>query len=217
LPGEVSVIDATARLGGELFSVRISLPAGLPAPPPVFDAGTLLSLGAMPLSLPLVAAVALASPEELLALSPGAAWLPGEAWAIAPSDRGWQGRGWLVAGGGELGAEVSLEMQQNSLALVLRHPCGSRSWEPPMSTPLPDASAPALADVLAETPVVVRVEVASITLEAQQWARLGVGDVVASGVRLGEPVVLRAGGSVFARGELCVLDGELAVKILQRF
>jgi flagellar motor switch/type III secretory pathway protein FliN len=35
-------------------------------------------------------------------------------------------------------------------------------------------------------------------------------------VRLGEPVVLRAGGSVFARGELCVLDGELAVKILQR-
>ena len=87
-----------------------------------------------------------------------------------------------------------------------------------MPTPIPeaDASEAQLPDALAETPVVVRVEVASVTLEAQQWARLGAGDVVATGVRLGEPVVLRAGGSVFARGELCVLDGELAVKILQR-
>ena len=71
---------------------------------------------------------------------------------------------------------------------------------------------PALA--LAAAPVVLRVEVATVTLEAQQWARLGPGSVVATGVRLGEPAVLRVGGAVVARGELCDLEGELAVRIL---
>lgn len=73
-----------------------------------------------------------------------------------------------------------------------------------------------LAGAIAESPVVLRVEVASVTLEAQHWARLAPGDVVTTGVRIGEPVTLRAGGAVFARGELCDLDGELAVRILHR-
>ena len=82
----------------------------------------------------------------------------------------------------------------------------------------PDLSSPASggdpAQALGAAPVVLRVEVATVTLEAQEWARLGPGSVVATGVRLGEPAVLRVGGAVVARGELCDLDGELAVRIL---
>jgi flagellar motor switch/type III secretory pathway protein FliN len=55
-----------------------------------------------------------------------------------------------------------------------------------------------------------------VTLTAQEWADLGPGGVLATGVKLGAPVVLRAGGVAIARGELCELDGEVAVRILER-
>jgi flagellar motor switch/type III secretory pathway protein FliN len=215
--GEAAVVAATARLGGEAFSLRIGVPLEAIPAATRFDRAALAGLGAMPLTVPLVGARGLATPEDLAGMVPGAAWFPGEAWAIRRELEGWAGSGWLACGGAERGAEVELRRDGASLALVLGRSCGSLSWEPPMTTP-PEDDAPEadLPDALAETPVVVRVEVASVTLEAQQWARLGPGDVVATGVRLGEPVVLRAGGSVFARGELCILEGELAVKILQR-
>jgi len=219
---EAAVVAATARLGGEAFSLRIGVPLEAIPAAARFDRAALAGLGAMPLTVPLVGARGLATPEDLAGMVPGAAWFPGEAWAIRRELEGWTGRGWLACGGAERGAEVELRGDRASLTLVLGRSCGSLSWEPPMTTPpeddAPKADAPEadLPDALAETPVVVRVEVASVTLEAQQWAQLGPGDVVATGVRLGEPVVLRAGGSVFARGELCILEGELAVKILQR-
>ncbi len=84
-----------------------------------------------------------------------------------------------------------------------------------MTTLAPDGD-DALAEALAEAPLVLRVEVASVTLSARAWAELGAGDVVTTGVRLGEAAVLRAGGVPAARGELCVVDGELAVRILEK-
>ncbi|MDW8249416.1 MAG: FliM/FliN family flagellar motor switch protein [Myxococcales bacterium] len=216
--GEAAVVSATVALGGELFGLRVGVP--LEAIPAVerFDRAALAGLGSTPLTVPLVGACGLVTREELEAMVPGAAWFPGDAWFIQREQGSWSGIGWLVSGGSERGAQVELRYDGASLALVLRCCSGSLSWEPPMtsSSPDPKASENDLADTLAEIPVVVRVEVASVTLEAQQWARLGPGDVVATGVRLGEPVVLRAGGHVFARGELCILEGELAVKILQR-
>jgi flagellar motor switch/type III secretory pathway protein FliN len=218
IPGKMAVVSAAVRLDGEVFGVRVGVLAGQAPEVRLFDRGELAALGAMRLTLPLVGAFSLGTRDELASLEAGTAWLPGEGWGIERAGASWGGRGWLVTPRGELGAEVLLEERQGALALVLGRDCAPRSWEVEMSSAEPDPLAPeaGLADVLAETPVVVRVEVASITLEAQQWARLGVGEVVATGVRLGEPVVLRAGGAVFARGELCVLDGELAVKILQR-
>jgi flagellar motor switch/type III secretory pathway protein FliN len=233
-PGDAAVLAATVRLGGELFALRVGVPLATIPRTSRFDRAALAGLGAAPLTQALVAARGLATAEDLAGMTPGAAWLPGAAWTMRPGEGGvmrpgeeggksrpgggWSGAGWLAFGGSEVAAPVELRSEEGPLALVLGRSCGSLSWEPPMPTPIPeaDASEAQLPDALAETPVVVRVEVASVTLEAQQWARLGAGDVVATGVRLGEPVVLRAGGSVFARGELCVLDGELAVKILQR-
>ena len=79
-------------------------------------------------------------------------------------------------------------------------------------------SAPTASDVppesLAEASVVLRVEVATLTLPVERCAALVKGDVVTTGTRLGELVVLRAGGVIFARGELCDLEGELAVRIV---
>ncbi|MFO0661917.1 MAG: FliM/FliN family flagellar motor switch protein [Polyangiaceae bacterium] len=72
------------------------------------------------------------------------------------------------------------------------------------------------AEVLADAPVVVRVELASVTMTAQEWAELSPGGVIATGVKIGSPVMLRAGGALVARGELCELDGEVAVRILER-
>jgi flagellar motor switch/type III secretory pathway protein FliN len=53
-------------------------------------------------------------------------------------------------------------------------------------------------------------------MTARQWAELDRGDVVTLGRRAGEPMILRVGGAVVARGELVVVDGELGVRIVER-
>ena len=70
-----------------------------------------------------------------------------------------------------------------------------------------------LRDIALEAPVVVRVEVASVTLTARQWGALRPGDVLETGLRLSEPVVLRVAGREVARGELVSIDGELGVRV----
>jgi flagellar motor switch/type III secretory pathway protein FliN len=64
-----------------------------------------------------------------------------------------------------------------------------------------------------ESPVVVRVEVGAVTLSAREWAELGPGDVIETGRRIADPVVLRVAGREVARGELVNLEGELGVRI----
>jgi flagellar motor switch/type III secretory pathway protein FliN len=64
-----------------------------------------------------------------------------------------------------------------------------------------------------DAPLVVRVEVGSVTLTARDWAALRPGDVLETGLRLSEPAVLRVAGREVARGELVSIDGELGVRI----
>jgi flagellar motor switch/type III secretory pathway protein FliN len=70
-----------------------------------------------------------------------------------------------------------------------------------------------LREIALDAPLIVRVEVASVTLTAREWGTLAAGDVIETGVRLAEPVVLRVGGREVARGELVTVDGELGVRI----
>lgn len=217
--GKMAVATFSVWIEREIFSLRIGLPFTSSLPRfQSFNRKSLKNLGSMAISLPLVIAIAEATQEDLMAMLPGAAWLPGSAWTSQIKEGRWNGDGWLLAEGAELGIRVHF-LDSPTTTLVLDRLCESLSWEPTMSSPTVEAeeSSTDLAGALAGAPVVVRVEVASITLEAQQWATLGVGDVVATNVRIGEPVTLRAGGKAFARGELCELEGELAVKILQRF
>jgi len=70
-----------------------------------------------------------------------------------------------------------------------------------------------LTDAVLEAPVVVRVELAQVSMPASDWAKLRPGDVIETGQRLAEPVVLRVAGRAVARGELVDVDGELGVRI----
>ena len=76
------------------------------------------------------------------------------------------------------------------------------------------AGASALAEAVADAPVVVRVELGSVTMTAREWARLGPGDVVELGRPLGSLVTLRAGGVALAEGELVEVEGELGVRLI---
>jgi flagellar motor switch/type III secretory pathway protein FliN len=53
----------------------------------------------------------------------------------------------------------------------------------------------------------------AVSLTAREWAELGAGDVIETGRRIAEPVILRVAGREVARGELVNLEGELGVRI----
>ena len=74
-----------------------------------------------------------------------------------------------------------------------------------------DASA--TSEVVLDAPLVVRVELGAVSMTASDWARLKPGDVIETGRRVAEPVLLRIAGRVVARGELCDVDGEVGVRV----
>jgi flagellar motor switch/type III secretory pathway protein FliN len=72
------------------------------------------------------------------------------------------------------------------------------------------------ADVIMDAPVAVHLELGSVTLSAQAWLGLRVGDVVCSELPIGRPVTLRVADRAVAEGELVSVDGQVGVRI-QRF
>jgi len=77
-----------------------------------------------------------------------------------------------------------------------------------------DGADPA-AQVLGEAPVLVRIEVGQVSMTAREWAAMGTGAVVSTGLRLAERVTLRIAGREVGRGELVDIDGELGVRIVE--
>jgi flagellar motor switch/type III secretory pathway protein FliN len=74
-----------------------------------------------------------------------------------------------------------------------------------------------LIDAVGDLPVLVRVEIGEATMAARDWASVGRGDILGLGRRVGEPVILRVGGVAVARGDLVELEGEVGVRIVERF
>jgi type III secretion system YscQ/HrcQ family protein len=186
-------------------TVRLSDP-GPSGPEPRVALG---DLGDIEVSLPVVIALSLAAQAELDALRPGAAWLPG---AGAFTDARGVGRGILASPSAERGAAVDLT---DDGRIVLRHDTVEIAADEASST---DDMAEAngddtLTDAVLEAPVVVRVELGSVSLPASEWAKLRPGDVIETGQRVAEPVVLRIAGRAVARGELVDVEGELGVRI----
>jgi type III secretion system YscQ/HrcQ family protein len=171
---------------------------------------SLAELGSVEVSLPLVVAVSLATRSELALLRPGSAWLPG---AGAFADARGIGRGVLAAPDGGRGALVDLTADGR---IVLRHD-GVEIAPDEAITPQGDMAEAngddTLTDVVLEAPVVVRVELGTVSMAASDWAKLRPGDVIETGHRVAEPVVLRIAGQAVARGELVDVDGELGVRI----
>lgn len=72
------------------------------------------------------------------------------------------------------------------------------------------------ANVVMDAPVAVHLELGSVTLSAQAWLGLRVGDVVCSELPVGRAVTLRVADRAVAEGELVSVDGRVGVRI-QRF
>jgi type III secretion system YscQ/HrcQ family protein len=177
---------------------------------PSFD---LTRLGALPLAVPWVCALFWLSPQALAAAAVGDVWLPRAGWfaptphvragILAPPGLDWglpvdASQGKIV-----LGAEAQSLGRQEPVTM------DERSDENHASPGEPSA----LEQIVGETPIVVRLEIGSLELTAREWASLSPGDVVQSGRRLDEPVILRVMGRELARGELVEVDGELGVRI----
>jgi len=178
-------------------------------PPFELDVRGLAGLGGLPVELRLVAAVVEISPDDLAALRPGDALVVGTL-SIAPGNIGFAGSVLLVAPGSEvcvradLGEDGRVVLRDGPLPLV------------PSSEERSDMDKDALAQAVGQSPLVLRVEVGAVQLTAREWAALGPGDVIATGKRVGDAVVLRVGNAEVARGELVDIEGEIGVRIVSR-
>lgn len=204
-------LSVTVLVDDDAFSTHVVAARGAVANVPVraFDAARLSALGAMPLALPLVAAVSLALPSDLARLQPGDAYVPG-AISLTHQASGWAGNVHLAAATQERGLRARLEPNGQ---LVLGDEVDTLAWTTDEETM---SNKDALVEAVGEVPVVVRVEVGTVQLLAREWAALGPGDVLTFGRKIAEPVVLRVGGVEVARGELVDVEGDVGVRILSR-
>ncbi|HEY3493365.1 MAG TPA: FliM/FliN family flagellar motor switch protein [Polyangiaceae bacterium] len=168
------------------------------------------ALGGLTLSVPLVVGLSLIARSELGKLRVGAAFVPGEGLFI---DRSGEGFGALAAAASEDGVRVALRSASGIVlgdeTLALGPDLESSGDAMNEANDVNET----LTDAVLEAPVVVRIELGSVSMTAGDWARLRPGDVIETGRRIAEPAVLRIGGRVVARGELVDVDGELGVRV----
>jgi type III secretion system YscQ/HrcQ family protein len=160
----------------------------------------------LPVSLPLVAGVCVASGAELASLRPGDAWSCGDGWFI---DEHGRGRGALAAPGDDFGMRVDLT-EDGRIVLGAERVVLPVDAEDERT--MSDAKG-TLTEALLDAPIVVRVEIGAVSMSVRDWTRLGPGDVIETGRRIAEPVVLRVAGREVAHGELVNVEGELGVRI----
>jgi type III secretion protein Q len=203
-------VSLTVLLGDDAYAARVAVPShvALVGSPAGWDRGALAALGPLPLTLSVVRCASRMTAAELATLRAQDA-------LVLPPDPGGgvdsQGRRvWLAAPSAELG--VCAELGEDGRLML------GGSLEPLVGaeTDMASYDNDALTTALGDVPVVVRVEIGEAVMSARDWASLGRGDVVGLSRRVGGPVVLRVGGIPVARGELVELDGEVAVRILER-
>lgn len=197
-------VHATVIVRGRPYAASIWFERGL-LTEPSNDGQRLAELGALDLALPLVIGAGLSTPRDLSNLSPGAAFCP-EIWVR----RDGVGRAVLAAGTSEAG--IAAELLPGGEIVV------GEPTKVPLVTPesmvKSDAQSPSgIEQAVLDAPVVVRVELASVSLSAREWANLKTGDVIETRRRIGGPVTLRSGGRALAHGELVNIDGELGVRV----
>ncbi|MEI9941605.1 MAG: FliM/FliN family flagellar motor switch protein [Pseudomonadota bacterium] len=197
-------VEATVLVNGVAYQVLAALSlAELPKPREL----TLAELGELPIALPIVVGWSLAERAALADFVPGNAWFPGPGLWLDASGAGAVA---LAAPGQDRGLPATLSRDGK---IVLRE--GSVQLLPDAGELMSDPEKPvaSLTDAVLDSPVVVRIEVGAVSMSAREWAALAPGDVIESGRRIAEPVVLRVAGREVARGELVNLEGELGVRI----
>jgi flagellar motor switch/type III secretory pathway protein FliN len=212
LPEESIGAQMTLFVDGRPYAAHVRaaaayLPTGLPGPAPL---AALRTLGEITLSIPLVVGVSLARRADLKELVPGSIFLPGEPLWV---DAGGRGHAALAGMGSERGARVDWG---SNAEIVLRGDTVLLALDTASSeSDMGDANDlnQTLADAALEAPLVVRVEIGAVSLSASAWAALKPGDVIETGKRVAEPVLLRIGGRAVARGELVDIEGEVGVRV----
>ncbi len=208
VPDSIRVqLDATLHIDKTAYPVALGI-AMQPLRPACHARPIPLStLGSLPLALPLVVGTSLVMRAVLDELAPGKAFLTGTGlWVDA--DR--VGRGLLVAPQSERGIAVELEQ---GAKIVLRDAGVPLNHEHSAPTEAIPAEIQSIADAVREAPVVLRVELGTVSLPAKQWGELRAGDIIETGQPLGTEVTLRVAGQALARGELLNIEGELGVRI----
>jgi len=197
-------IEATVLIDGQPYQAQAAVALadveGAPALP-------LAELGALPISLPIVVGWSLAERAALADFVPGNAWFPGAGLWLDASGAGPVA---LAAPARDQGLAGTLSRDGK---IVLRGDSVPLLPDAGELMPESENATASLTDAVLDSPVVVRVEVGAVTLSAREWAELAAGDVIETGRRIAEPVVLRVAGREVARGELVNLEGELGVRI----
>jgi flagellar motor switch/type III secretory pathway protein FliN len=202
---DAHALTLTALVDDDAFEARVvvSPAAAVVAPSRAWTSADLAALGALPLEMPVVACACVSTVAEVASLGAGDVLLPGP-WPLKRVPGGLTGPVLLAAAGGDVGIAAHLG---DDGRLVLRG--GAEAMEP-------STGKAELVDAMGDVPVVIRVEIGEARMAAREWARLGTGDVVALGRRIGEKVVLRVGGVPVARGDLVDVEGEVGVRIVER-
>jgi flagellar motor switch/type III secretory pathway protein FliN len=152
--------------------------------------------------------------HQLRGMSRGDAWMPGEGWMLRCDAGGrLEGDVLLVAPGSS--HAVTAKLLESGEIVIASTQASPLDIEVKMDGTAKQDEGIA-ADAVLEAPVVVRVELGAVTLSAREWGGLAPGDVIATGKRVAEPVVLRVGGVEVARGDLVDIEGELGVRIRER-
>lgn len=213
-PGERAIrLHATVLVDDDAYAALVTLPFARRAIAKRADGAALLAtLGDVPVSMPVVVAVALATRAELGGATRGDAFLPGDGWTVRRDGSALVGRVSLAAPASERAIAGTL----GSDGAIVVGGAEGLPLEVQAMTTTDDAGANGAADAVLEAPIVVRVELGAVTLTAREWGALSPGDVVALGRRVSEPVVLRVAGVEVARGELVDIEGELGVRIRDR-
>jgi flagellar motor switch/type III secretory pathway protein FliN len=199
---EALLLDLTLVLEGRPFTLTafvVGAEVAEPAP------ARLDALGDMQLRLPLVVGSVALERHDLLSLEVGGALGLGDGASIGTDGAG---SAILVSSAGERGIKVELRPDGR---LVVGGTTEARLTVE--REKVGDTDGETLTDVLLDTPVVVRVELGSVSMSAREWAQLGPGDVIETAQRIAEPVVLRVSGREVGRGELVNVDGQVGVRI----
>ncbi len=207
-------LDGEERLGSTfqldvghsryLAEFELSRRALASLPPPI--SGDSLDLGELLLLVPLVVGWTMLSRSTMSELGLGAVLLPGAGLFV---DEKLRGHALLAAPGADRGWEVEL-VEPGTIVLGKR----AVTLKDPNPEP-PRESSPDLMDVIAESPLTVRLELGCVSLPARQWALLRPGQILETCIPVGRLVDLRLGNEVVATGELVDVDGCLGVEIRQ--
>jgi len=207
-------VEATVLLGGTPYQVVAAL--GLPElgrAQPV----ALAALGELSIALPVVIGLGLAERAALADFTPGNAWFPGKGLWLGSDGAGSVALAAPIRDDGiqaTLSQDGKIVIRGESIALPFdaSPPLAESGRDEAMSdSHKPEPSK--LTEAVLDSPVVVRIEMGTVSMTARQWAELGPGDVIETGRRIAEPVILRVAGREVARGELINLEGELGVRI----